>query len=667
MTSRVSRRLISFSTGLLALGYGVLGLMLLWPLPLHLLKAIPGDGFDGWQNLWNLWWVDRASLGEGQSLWHTAMLDYPRGVSLLYHTLNLPNGLLSLPVQQIGGLLPAYNLTVFLSFALGGLGAYLLALRVLRERSDRARAAAAVAGAVYAFSPFHFAHLLGHMQVFSFQWLPFYVLSLWSLLDGIRTGRPTGSPWLLALISLLIASLTDWYNLVYLGLLTVLWVVWFAWDAKSRRARLRTLAAPATVLAVGAVLLSPLLLPMALQATQADYMVTGEQHIVSLSADLVGLVLPQEMHPLWGEATAAVAGRFTSSTSERMLSFGIVPLLLAAIAWRHGGRKSRPLVWAALAFTTLALGPVLHVGGETVQVGGRPVVLPGLMLYRWVPFLTIARSVSRYTVIAQLAVAVLAALGLRLVIARLGRAWIPATAITAALILFEFVPTPYPLAAPDVPDWYRVEAGEETGAILNLPVNWDRPQYLLYQTVHGRPLTSGYTSRRNPWSPVESYPGLQQLRSLGDDVLPFPDPETFATIAADLGLTHIVLDLYQMPGGVERRFTLELTQRLLGDRPAAHADQRLTVYRIDRPQTVRAYAWLDGAWGSVRMSDGQPERMGCAGCDILAKAGAVSAQFTVSCRDVPDVQIEVKAGETASLLSGNGACPVLTGVSWTER
>lgn len=655
-------------TGLLALAYGVVGLLLAWPLPLHLLDAIPGDGFDGWQNLWNLWWVNRALLGEGQTLWHTAMLDYPRGVSLLYHTLNFPNGLLSLPVQQVGGLLPAYNLIVFLSFALGGLGAYLLALRVLRENSRPARAAAIVAGTVYAYSPFHFAHLLGHMQVFSLQWLPFFALALWSLLDRIRSARPAGGWWLLATIFLAIAALTDWYNLVYLGLLTALWAAWFAWDAKRGRARLRLLLASAAVLIASVALLSPLLLPMARGAVEADYMVTGEEHIVSLSADLVGLVLPQELHPLWGETAGEIADRFTSSTSERMLSFGIVPLLLAGVAWWWGGRRARPLVWTALAFATLALGPVLHVVGEVARWGGQPVVLPGLALYRWVPFLSIARSVGRYAVMADLAVAVLAALGLRIVSARLGRAWVVAPAVAAALVLFEFLPAPYPVSTPDVPRWYVHDAGEHAGAILNLPVNWDRPQYLLYQTVHGRPLTSGYTSRRNPWSPVESYPGLQQLRSLGEDVLPFPDPETFATIAADLDLEHVVLDGYQMPGGEERQLTLELAHRLLGDLPATYTDERVTVYQIDPPGTARAYGWLEGNWGPIeRSDDGRLLRVRCADCDVVGKAGASEAEFTVSCLGLPDLVTAVGAGETASLLSGSRSCAILTEVAWIER
>ena len=44
------------------LGYLALTLVMTYPLIRELGRAIPGDGFDGWQNVWNLWWVKRALL-----------------------------------------------------------------------------------------------------------------------------------------------------------------------------------------------------------------------------------------------------------------------------------------------------------------------------------------------------------------------------------------------------------------------------------------------------------------------------------------------------------------------------------------------------------------------------------------------------------------------------
>ncbi|HID64670.1 MAG TPA: hypothetical protein EYP49_18285, partial [Anaerolineae bacterium] len=46
-------------------GYLVLTLIMTFPLATEFTTAIPGDGFDGWQNYWNLWWVKKALLDLG--------------------------------------------------------------------------------------------------------------------------------------------------------------------------------------------------------------------------------------------------------------------------------------------------------------------------------------------------------------------------------------------------------------------------------------------------------------------------------------------------------------------------------------------------------------------------------------------------------------------------
>jgi len=158
------------------IGTGLLTLVMTYPLIRRFTSAIPGDGFDGWQNYWNLWWVRQALLVEHTHPWFTDMLYAPVGVSLLFHTLNLFNGLTTLPIQLAWGLFPAYNSAVLFSFAMSGLGAYLLARTVLGPRSSRL--AAFAAGIIFTFSPFHIAHLLGHMQVISMEWVPFFALYL---------------------------------------------------------------------------------------------------------------------------------------------------------------------------------------------------------------------------------------------------------------------------------------------------------------------------------------------------------------------------------------------------------------------------------------------------------------------------------------------------------
>ena len=84
-----------------------------------------------------------------------------------------------------------------------------------------------LAGLIYTLSPFHMAHLLGHMQVMSLEWLPFYVLYLLRALQRSRRREPWLRSALLAGLFLTMAGLCDWYFVLYLFLFTGLAVVWY--------------------------------------------------------------------------------------------------------------------------------------------------------------------------------------------------------------------------------------------------------------------------------------------------------------------------------------------------------------------------------------------------------------------------------------------------------
>ena len=154
--------------GVLAL-YGLLALAMTWPLARQVGTAIPGDSFDGWQNVWNLWWMREAWLVQHGSAYCTSLLHAPTGVDLRFQTMAPFNGLATLPIQLTAGLLPAYNAAVLLSFVLGGYGAYLLGLYALRQVSVQfivqcrfiIHSSAFLAGVIFAFSPYHFAHSAG--------------------------------------------------------------------------------------------------------------------------------------------------------------------------------------------------------------------------------------------------------------------------------------------------------------------------------------------------------------------------------------------------------------------------------------------------------------------------------------------------------------------------
>ncbi len=621
---RVRRGLSGRSAAVIAaFGYLLLSLVFTYPLVLHFDRAIPGDGFDGWQNYWNLWWVKVALVERHTAPFFTDLLYFPTGVSLLFHTLNPFNGLWTLPIQLAFGLFPAYNSVVLFSFAIAGLGGYLLARQVLGPRSSRL--AAFMAGAVFTFAPVHIAHLLGHMQVISLQWIPFFVLYLLRAVSGAGHARLRRAGWRdigLAALFLILVALCDWYFVLYCLIFTAVVCTWLIAMRRRRAASLwRGLRVMAAIWLIWSAMLSPLLWPMVREASRFRFMVPDPAQSRVLSADLLAFVMPQGFHPLWGEWARAQGQRFPASISEHTVFAGYVTLALAALGgWAGRRRAARPAavaspagqadLWAAfgsvgfwltvlLVFFVVSLGPVLHIAGRTALLpGGGEIPLPYGWLVRVVPFMEITRSISRYDIVVMLALGVLAAWGVDW-LRRSGRSpWLRWSALAACIgVLFEFLPVPYPLSRPDTPAWYHTLAADvRPGAVLNLPMNWDRPGYLLYQTVHGKPLTAAYISREDPRTLVERAPVLQHFRRLGPDIIAFDLAGQGQGVLADLGVRWVTLDRYKMPSGAEREVTEAFARQVFGAQPAVYHDERLTAYEINPAAPRPSYLILDAGW-----------------------------------------------------------------------
>ena len=625
------------------LAYTLLTLGMTYPLIRRFPSAIPGDGFDGWQNLWNLWWMRQALLVEHRSPYFTDLLYHPTGVSLLFHTLNPFNGLVALPLQLAAGLYVAYNSIVLFSFVIGGLGAFLLARYTLRAAPAPARAwAPFLAGAIYTFSPYHSAHLLGHMQLIALEWIPFYALYLCRGLDRAVTGPLRPRAVALPALFLVLVALCDWYYLFYCVIFSALVGVI---SLAQRRLTARAAALLAAIGILCGLALAPLLVPMIIEARRFDFMRPPAEQAYILSADLLAFVTPNEFHPLWGRAVAeAIGSRFTSTVSEHTVFAGFTPLLLAIWGARRKGTGRGLWTLAALTFGILALGPALHVAGRQL-----PIPLPYAPLQRLIPFLDISRSISRFDVMVMLALGMLAAWGLQALMCSARRPrWIAAGAL--ALTLFEFLPAPYPMAVPDTPPWYQSLA-QEPGrfAVLNLPMNWDRPRYLLYQTVHGKPLTAGYISRDDPRTLVERAPVLQALRHLGPDVIAQDLTQIGPSVLNFLGVRYVVLDAYQMPGDRERLPTEHYAAAALAGAAPIYRDERLTVYRVEPPAQPVPFLILGSGWGPREMIRDVPWR---------AIEGTVTLEIHVSQTAALTLQIAARSQDEAATLTMQG--PALT-------
>ncbi|MCX7790868.1 MAG: hypothetical protein N2378_09540, partial [Chloroflexaceae bacterium] len=419
-TVRWREALVNHGTAL-ALYLG-LALLMTWPLPLQATTAVPGNGFDTWQNMWNMWWLREALLTRSNPFF-TPYLYYPHGAGLWLQTLNPINFLVSLPVHALFGLVVAYNFVVLFSLTMSGYAVYLLARGVLAENGSSPATnhrAALIAGVIFATSGYLLAQVFGsHLNLLAAWPLPLAALALHRAANRPGWGR-------IALAGALIALtvLCDWQYLLF----TLIWAAWYALArllfhraagaSGGPLPRLRASGAPAVAAAIGVALLLvlPLAIPTARFASQVPGAETegGPTFRLEHSADLADFFIPSQLHPLLGPlAERLQAYKAETHIQNKTVYLGFVALALAALGLR--GRTGRFWLLSGLLFALLALGPQLQILGWRT---GLP--LPGALIYD-LPLVRISRYPIRFAVYVTLALAILAALGARHLLAALER------------------------------------------------------------------------------------------------------------------------------------------------------------------------------------------------------------------------------------------------------
>ena len=163
-----------FKAAVAALGaYILLVLAASWPLPLHLAGALPADpSGDTGVYVWNLWTFRHELVDKGSSpLYTTSILRPGPPIDLAIHNYTIFQDALALPLIPRIGIIAAFNVTWLLMQALGGLGVYLLALRVTPRHG-----VAWLAGALFACSPTIIARTLGHQSLVAAAPMAFFLL-----------------------------------------------------------------------------------------------------------------------------------------------------------------------------------------------------------------------------------------------------------------------------------------------------------------------------------------------------------------------------------------------------------------------------------------------------------------------------------------------------------
>ncbi len=501
--------------------YILLTLIYLYPIPFRpgLLASIAPDIF---QNLWNFWWVKKSLLELQASPYWTDYIFYPAGTSLAFQTFSPYNSLLAIPLQGIWDRIIAYNLLYVATFAISGLGGYLLTFHFVKDRF-----AAFLGGFIYAFSPYHFSRVM-HINIASIQWIPLYCLFLFRLRE-----RPTWPNALGTAIFLTLTAMCSWYYLIFLAIFSVIYLLYYGIADTGRILWPRFLLLLAAAACLFLILIAPFLLPLLQEMAASEAYL---YHPVHRGLDLLGISLFKGYIYFW----------------PVYLGYTVLALSLCAV-FRSRDRDTWFWIVVGLFSFLMTFGTTLHVMGR--EVPGVP--LP-YHLMEYIPIFRAARTPYRFLVFVMLSLSILSAYGFRYLRSRFVQPGKPSRFaskrvlfLLPILVAFEFIAVPRPTYEIRLPSFFeRVEQEEGDFAIVVLPFmekGWD----LFNQTYHEKRIVWGYLSRQDPEAIeyLETTPPFDLFLDPGRIQSKEMTPEKtrdYAETLRDLGFRYVVINKPKM-------------------------------------------------------------------------------------------------------------------------
>lgn len=480
---------------------------------------------DGYQNIWNLWWVNKAVTELHQSPWYTTWLHYPTGTSLIAHTLVPFDGFVGIVLLKMGMTLnEAYNTILIFSFVMTGVTAFWLCWRV-----SGSYIGALFAGAAFTFCHFHFAHARNHLQMASLEWLPLAVLAVYEVLMRPTVWKGAGAAGAIFLVALCDFHLT--FYVVLAG--SVLGVVVAMRLAQNRWAGFRGYIAPLVVFVLLVCATAGVLALKLLMLNHSDPL--KQNHDAKVwSTDWVDPFIPgaewrfnEVTRPVWGVlATPETDFGYV----EHSLYIGWV--VLGLCAWAVWRRRELGLAhfrfWLGLMglFFLMSLGPWMHIGGRVNHVPGIYWVL------EWIfPPLKVGSVPMRMMAMVFLVGAVIAGAGLGDLIRLSGRRGWVVVCLVLAVWAFENLSKAQPTTPATYPKWVLKLRDLPAGAVVDTTYQKQMSLHLYYATGHGKPVGEGYISRY-PKSVEEKRGEFRRLVEAGD----------WETLGKEWGFKYLVIN-----------------------------------------------------------------------------------------------------------------------------
>lgn len=533
-----------------------LTLLMTWPLAARMGSEMVGQLGDNIYFVWMVAWMKKALFELRVNPFNVWFLNYPEGWNMAYTEITPAQLGLALPFSFLSSPMFAYNAALMLSFVLSGLTMFLW-VRHLTGRSG----AALIAGTIFAFLPFRFAHfLIGHLNLSGTQWFPLY---FWGLFEALGVGKsaPAGKVTyryaVLGGIGLGLIGLTSQYYLYMAVLITALilavYLIFYnrhSWKDVHFWKRM-------VVLGLAALPFVALAAAPYLQLSQAGGLPDRSIGLARpYSAGLTDFLLPSTDHFLWGGWIGAHFNR--QMWVEGTLYFGAVSLVLAGIAWfkRKSSGQQHALLgllfWGTVFSILLAMGTDLHWNGSPVEISapaflaerlGResiPILLPGYFLFQFFPFYAKLRALMRFGVFALIFCSAAAGLGAAWLLEKTRgmRRYFLAAALLV-LVFVDFYPGPYHeftrVDPRPVDLWLAQQPGQ--GAVIQFPfVKGEDQEHTYFTLFHGKPYVGGFFNAFPP-------PQYQKVKPVMEG---FPDAASVAMLKS-LGVEYVLVDRPSFP------------------------------------------------------------------------------------------------------------------------
>lgn len=466
--------------------FTLMSLLMTFPFGFHLGNAVlhPADPL---LNTWILAWDAHIFLKNPLHLYQANHF-YPYSNTLAYSETLLGQAIFAAPIiWMTGNSILATNLVWLSTFILSGTTMYALVYYFTRRWE-----AALLAGTVFAFHPFRFAHLF-HLQVLSIHWVPLIFLFLDRLMRNGRWGDALGLT-----LAFNLQVLSCYYYALFIavgfGALIVGYVLLFR-KHLHRRAFYFLMGFFVVTIAMQV----PLSVPYFVVSRSMGFQRSLEDALRG-GADLTDFITSTPSNWLYGALTSSLRGE---GWWEHVTFPGLTAFFLSlwGVLWGYRRKNFRPLIAIYLLFSgvmfTLSLGPALRVHEHTLVSP-----LPYRLLFDHVPGFQAIRQPARAHALTMAGISLLAGVGLRGIVSRFRnsriRGW--SSALIIALVVVENLEIPLayqqmPTAAA-IPPVYRWLAQQDGEPVLELPILMDvgatESPRLYFSTFHWKRLINGY-------------------------------------------------------------------------------------------------------------------------------------------------------------------------------